>query len=205
MAATALRRKGPGGEGRNLKPVESIIRAAGRMNRLIGDLLDVSLIEAGRLGIERARVSTRQLLTDALDAQRPLTAAAAVELRLDLAPEVPDVIADRDRLIQVFENLIGNAIKFVPAGGCVIVGAAARGTDVLFWVADTGPGISTDAVAHLFDRFWQAAPRRSPRRGPRPADRQGDRGGARRPHLGREHARTRDHLLLHDPRCRGRR
>ena len=63
MAATALRRRGPEGEPRSLKPVESIIRTAGRMNRLIGDLLDVSLIEAGQLGVERARVSTRQLLT----------------------------------------------------------------------------------------------------------------------------------------------
>ena len=64
MEATALRRRGPEAERRESKPVESIVRAAKRMNRLIGDLLDVSLIEAGQLGIERARVSTRQLLAD---------------------------------------------------------------------------------------------------------------------------------------------
>ena len=82
---------------------------------------------------------------------------------MDLSQALPDVMADRDRLIQVFENLVGNATKFAPAGSQVIVGAEARGADVVFWVADNGPGIPADAVAHLFDRFWQLT--RADRRG----------------------------------------
>ena len=126
------------------------------MNRLIGDLLDVSLIEAGQLGIERARVSTRQLLTDCAEAQRPLAASASLDLRLELADDLPDVWGDQHRLLQVLENLVGNAIKFTPVEGRITVGAAPRDGEVLFWVADTGCGISPDGLPHVFDRFWQA-------------------------------------------------
>ena len=187
MAATALRRKGPGGEGRNLKPVESIIRAAGRMNRLIGDLLDVSLIEAGQLGIERARVSTRQLLTDALDAQRPLTASASLEVRLELADDLPDVWGDQHRLFQVIENLIGNAIKFTPAGAASR-SAPRRGR------ARCCSGSPTRAAASrptIFPTSSTASGRRQgrpSRGGTGAAHHAGDRRGARRAHLGREHA-----------------
>jgi signal transduction histidine kinase len=69
-----------------------------------------------------------------------LALSRSIELRLDLPPEVPEILADRDRLLQVFDNLIGNAAKFTPAGGCVTVGAAVRDTDVLLWVGDTGSG-----------------------------------------------------------------
>jgi signal transduction histidine kinase len=86
MAATALRRRAPEGEPRNLKAIESILRTAGRMNRLIGDLLDVTLIEAGQLGVERARVSARQLATECAEAQRP---TVEVTLEQDVKPS-PD-------------------------------------------------------------------------------------------------------------------
>jgi len=64
---------------------------------------------------------------------------------------------------QVFENLIGNAAKFTGADGRITIGARPRETDVLFWVADTGRGISADDLPHVFDRFWQA--RKAERRG----------------------------------------
>lgn len=67
--------------------------------------------------------------------------------------------ADRDRLLQVFENLIGNAVKFTPAGGRITVSAEQCGTDVVFHVSDTGPGIAPDLLPRLFDRFWQGQPR----------------------------------------------
>jgi signal transduction histidine kinase len=77
--------------------------------------------------------------------------------------DIPEVWADLDRLLQVFENLVGNAVKFTEPGGRITVGAARRGDDVLFWVADTGAGIAAEDLPHLFDRFWQA--RKATRRG----------------------------------------
>ncbi len=137
-------------------PVEAIRRATARMDRLIQDLLDVTRLEAGRLSIAPAPVAAGQLVSDAVEAQRPIGAAAALDLRLDVERDLPEVWADRDRLLQVFENLLGNAFKFTAAGGSVTAGAARRGEDVLFRVTDTGGGIPPEDQAHLFDRFWQA-------------------------------------------------
>ena len=75
---------------------------------------------------------------------------------MELPQGLPDVWADRDRLLQVFENLIGNALKFTARGGRMTVGASPRNGQVVFWVSDTGVGISAENVPHLFDRFWQA-------------------------------------------------
>jgi PAS domain S-box-containing protein len=127
-----------------------------RMNGLIQDLLDVTRLEAGRLVIERRRLSATHVATDACELSRALASSRGLELRLTLPDVLPDVWADRDRLLQVLDNLIGNAVKFTKAGGTITVGAASRHDAVLFWVADSGPGISSDHQAHLFDRFWQA-------------------------------------------------
>ncbi len=156
MHASALKRRGPEPERRNDRPRESILRAANRIDHLIRDLLDVSLIEAGYLGIEHTRIPARQLLLDSVEAQRPLASAASLALQLELAGDLPDVWGDQHRLYQVLENLVGNAIKFTPEGGRITVGAARREHEVEFWVADTGCGISPDGLPHVFDRFWQA-------------------------------------------------
>ena len=155
MQASRLRRRGPEPERRSLRPLEAIERAASRMRRLIQDLLDVTMLEAGRLSIERGRLAVEQLVSDVVEAQRALASAAALELRLDLAQDVPDVLADRDRLLQVFENLVGNALRLTGPGGRITIGAAPRGAEVLFRIADTGPGIPPEDAPHLFDRFWR--------------------------------------------------
>jgi PAS domain S-box-containing protein len=138
------------------KSLVVIDRAAKRMDRLIHDLLDVTRMEAGELSVAPERLPVRQLVADACETQRSIVVAAALELHVELPPALPDVWADRDRLLQVFENLIGNAVKFTPPGGRIVVGAAPRSRDVLFWVADTGRGIAAEDVPYLFDRFWQA-------------------------------------------------
>ena len=70
--------------------------------------------------------------------------------------DVPEILGDRDRLLQVFENLIGNAIKFTDAGGCITVSAVAGDPDIVFRVQDSGHGIAPEHLPLLFDRFWQA-------------------------------------------------
>jgi PAS domain S-box-containing protein len=156
LNAAGLKHHSPDPERRSQKRSEAIQRAATRMNRLIQDLLDVTVMESGQLTIQRARLSARELIVGAVDMQRPLASSSSVELRVDLDRDVPDIWGDRDRLLQVFENLIGNAIKFTNAGGCITVGATSRDHEVIFRVADTGSGIAPENLTHVFDRFWQA-------------------------------------------------
>jgi PAS domain S-box-containing protein len=156
MQTSALKRQGPESERRSQKPMEVIHRGATRMNRLIQDLLDVARMEAGQLPIERARLSAGGLIAEAVDMQRPLASSSSLELRVEVDPDVAEVWGDRNRLLQVFENLIGNAIKFTQAGGRITAGATSRDDEVVFWVADTGSGIASENLPHVFDRFWQA-------------------------------------------------
>jgi PAS domain S-box-containing protein len=153
----ALRPHRTESERRSVKPAEIIERAAKRMNRLIQDLLDVTVMESGQLTIERARLAARDLIVGAVDMQRPLASSSSLELRVDVDGELPDIWGDKDRLLQVFENLIGNAIKFTKAGGSITVGAVSRDHEVTFRVADTGSGIAPENLPRVFDRFWQAS------------------------------------------------
>ena len=113
-------------------------------------------MEAGHLSLKQERLPAAEIITDALEGQRPLAASASLELRLETAPELPDTWADRDRLRQVFENLIGNAIKFTKPGGRIALGATVQEGEVTFSVSDTGRGIASTHLPHVFDRFWQA-------------------------------------------------
>jgi PAS domain S-box-containing protein len=133
-----------------------ILRAATRMNRLVEDLLDVSRIEAGRFTIDRASLPAERALRDAVDSQRPASAAAGVSLTMESPSELPTLWADRAALQRVFDNLIANAVRHTPPGGRVTVGASRQDGAVLFWVKDTGSGIPAADLARVFDRFWQA-------------------------------------------------
>ena len=163
MNARLLRRRAGEAAPGSRSPVDGIERAVSRMNRLIADLLDIARLEAGRLSIEPGRVPAAGVVADALEAHKVQAASMSCALHAELAPDLPDLWADRERLLQIFDNLIGNALKFIEPGGDVAVGAAPRDGVVVFWVRDTGCGMSADEVSHLFDRFWQA--RKSDRRG----------------------------------------
>jgi PAS domain S-box-containing protein len=141
---------------RSTEGPERIRRAAMRMNHLIQDLVDVTQIEAEQLSIERDRVSPRDVAVEALEGQRSLVSSAGLELKLDVSYDLPLISADRDRLLQVIENLVGNSVKFTPAGGQITVGAAPKDEEVVLWVRDTGSGIPAESLPHVFDRFWQA-------------------------------------------------
>jgi PAS domain S-box-containing protein len=156
MQASLLQRSGAEPERRSRKPAETIQRAAARMNRLIQDILDVSRMEGGHLSVEQARVPAQQIVSDSVEAQKPLTSSASIDLQLELETGVPDVWADRDRILQVFENLIGNAVRCTKPSGRITVGAASHDGEVVFWVEDTGAGITAEEMPHVFDRFWQA-------------------------------------------------
>jgi PAS domain S-box-containing protein len=143
--------------------VDHLSRLAHRMSRLISDLLDVARLEGRALAIERQAFDATALVQEVAEAQAP--AAYAAGLRFDVEAGAPgrDLVADRDRIAQVLENLVANAVKFTPAGGRVRLGLRSDTSDLHFWVGNTGPGIGRDDLPHVFDRFWQAP--RSRRRG----------------------------------------
>lgn len=144
-----------GADQRARASVDAIRRAVTRMNRMIEDLLDVTRLDAGRMVVERQRLAPRPVVADVVEAQRPLAAAVGIELTAALADDVPEVLADRDRLLQVLENLVGNAIKFTGQDGHIEVTLAQHEGEVTFTVSDDGAGIAPEDLPHIFDRFWQ--------------------------------------------------
>lgn len=138
------------------RQLEVIQRAAHRANRLISDLLDVAKIQAGGLAVELAPVEVPSLVQEAFESATPLATSKQLTLERTIDENIPLVAADRDRVLQVFENLLGNAIKFTPAGGLVTIRAEHDGVEARFSVCDTGPGIPPEHVPHVFDRYWQA-------------------------------------------------
>jgi PAS domain S-box-containing protein len=136
--------------------LQVIQRATDRANRLIGDLLDVARMHAGRLSLELHPEETRPLMEEVLALQQKLAEERGLRLEGRFPEFLPAINCDRDRILQVFANLIGNAIKFTPRGGTITVGAEPRGDEIRFSVADTGPGIPEDEIPHLFESFWQA-------------------------------------------------
>jgi PAS domain S-box-containing protein len=160
MQTEMLERADGQAERRDQTPRLVILRSAQRMNRLIQDLLDVAVVEGGQLlWVARERQSVADLVRDAAEMQRPLAKRAGMELTVDVERDLPELSIDRDRLLQVFGNLVGNALKFTPMGGYISVRAMLKDRNVLFSVADSGSGIAPENVPHVFDRFWQASKR----------------------------------------------
>ncbi|HET7433820.1 MAG TPA: HAMP domain-containing sensor histidine kinase [Thermoanaerobaculia bacterium] len=139
------------------EPVETIEVSARRMSRLIADLLDVTRLEGGkRLPIEPAPIAVSDLLGEAYELFRAQAAAGAITLQFQAAETMPQVFADRHRVMQVLSNLIGNSMKFTPEDGLITVRAEARRDDVLFTIADSGPGIPEENLNDIFSPYWQA-------------------------------------------------
>lgn len=139
------------------RQADLIQRSVLRMDRLIRDLLDLARIEAGRLTVESSACELEPLVNEVVE----MLAAQAAAKPLNLVREVtlpPDtrVWCDRERVVQVLSNLMGNAIKFTPENGTVVVHARRSEHEVEITVEDTGPGIPAEQLPHVFDRYWQA-------------------------------------------------
>jgi signal transduction histidine kinase len=127
-----------------------IFNDADRINRLIGDMLDLDRMESGRMSMRSGDVDINEVLTEAM--ARAGT-ASTIEMKSDFDPRLPIVVGDRDRLIQVVSNLVNNAIKYSPDGGTVTLSTRAEGGYALISVTDTGLGIPPDEIGHVFERF----------------------------------------------------
>ncbi len=136
--------------------VEAVRAAARQADGLIQDLQDVSRISAGRLRVERRRVPASDFLTECADMFEPVMEDAALRFVRRIDDNLPIVLGDQHRLTQVLSNLLGNAVRFTPHGGDIVLTATPLEDVVRISVRDSGPGVAPDDVPRLFERYWQA-------------------------------------------------
>jgi signal transduction histidine kinase len=132
-----------------------ISRYVARMNRLIGDLVDVTSIDAGKLGVEAVEGDAAALLTEAAEIFQPAAREKGVSLSTGIPPGPLRAMFDHDRVLQVFANLLSNAIKFTPREGEINVSVERTGGMLRFCISDTGVGIAAPMLEAVFERFWQ--------------------------------------------------
>jgi signal transduction histidine kinase len=142
----------------SLAQAERIQRFAARMNRVLGDLLDVVSLEAGKLHVTRRPLEAADLVKDAVEAFHAAFAAKGVTLEADIREGSVRADLDHDRILQVLANLLGNALKFTEPGGRVTLVMARDGQDLQFSVIDTGEGIPAGQAVVIFERFRQLDP-----------------------------------------------
>ena len=137
---------------------------AGRLNRLVGELLDLARISAGRLSMRHGRLNLAPIARNVAERLSIKAANKGLHLVQDIQP-VPDMAGDGDRLAQVLTNLVDNAIKFTPEGGTVRISVTPTGGGIQVAVSDTGQGIPPEDLPRIFERFYQVDKARGPRRG----------------------------------------
>lgn len=126
------------------------------MQRLISDLLDFAKIDEGMLEVQKENVDVQNILDAAMKLMTIKASAKNISLKVLVGENIPSIYCDRDRIVQVIWNLVGNAIKFTPKDGSVSIDVTVLKHFVQITVSDTGPGIADKDIARIFDRFWQA-------------------------------------------------
>ncbi len=156
-SAALLSRRAPKNEEgqQTLGETRRIERYAARMNRLIGDLLDVASIDAGKLAVDPVQGDWTDLIAEAAEAFKAAASVKGISLRTDIAEQPLLGKFDHDRMLQVLGNLLSNAIKFTGQGGEIIFRGERVGEELRFCVSDTGRGIPETSLTSVFERFWQ--------------------------------------------------
>jgi signal transduction histidine kinase len=148
---------------RTIAATQRIERYVARMNRLIGDLVDVVSIDAGKLAMHRQSGDAMELIAEAVEVFGHVARDKGVSLESAISAASLPAVFDRERMLQVLANLLSNAIKFTARGGVITARAQRVGDELLVSVLDTGTGISVDMLEAVFERFWQVG--RDDRRG----------------------------------------
>ncbi|WP_199247534.1 AAA family ATPase [[Phormidium] sp. ETS-05] len=134
--------------------IQIIISEGERLTALINDVLDIAKMEAGKIEWHFQPVVAGELIERAAAATSSLRDAAGLQLHLEIAPDLPEIEADKDRMLQVLINLISNAVKFTPAGSITLKAFQTTG-EIIFSVIDTGVGIAPDDQEKVFEKFKQ--------------------------------------------------
>jgi signal transduction histidine kinase len=132
-----------------------------RVGRLVDDLRRLSRAEAGQLDLSMAPMSPAEAVRLAVGGMLPLFEEKSVELKSAVSEDLPSILADVDRVVQVLSNLLSNALRHTPDGGRVVVEAEASGDEVTFEVTDTGTGIAPEHLERVFERFYRVDKSRS--------------------------------------------
>ncbi len=140
-------------ESRALQTTRQVLES---MDSIIEDLLNISQFESGKFKLTTGTVDSASLLRDAGEVLASLAQANEVALEVDAHLELPAVEADYERVLRVFSNLVGNAVKFCGPTGVVRLSAEKMENAVRFMVRDNGPGIAAENISRLFDRYWQS-------------------------------------------------
>ena len=138
---------------KQMEYTRGVLDASNRLLSLINDILDLALIEAGRMTLERERVQVHALLVSVMSLTREWGRSQNLTFEFDCPPDIGAILADERRLKQALFNLVSNAIKFSPAGGRITLSARRAGDEVVLAVADTGIGIAREDQARVFEKF----------------------------------------------------
>ena len=153
---TTLLRSGKADQQLFDKGLEVIQRNALLQSRMIEELLDVSRIVAGKIVLDNQLLEMASIIDDAVSSIRPVADAKHITICTDIQPDVGRLIGDANRLQQVVGNLLSNSVKFTPDGGHITITAGRVGDVIELSVRDSGSGIDSAFLPHVFERFRQA-------------------------------------------------
>ena len=135
--------------------IKKIHRLTEQMQRMISDLMDFTKIQTGELGVIKKRESPRAILENAFEMMNSQALEKDLVLSLQANVDLPEVECDRQRILQVLLNILGNAIKFTGPKGKIEISATRNDLEVIFTVHDSGTGIAEEELSKVFDRSWQ--------------------------------------------------
>lgn len=163
--ASLLGKRGAGDPDYVGRGLEAIARNARAQAKLVDDLLDMERVTSGRVRLDLQPMSLVSVIDAAVDSAKPSASAKGIRIEQSVDRSLGTSLGDASRLAQVMGNLLSNAIKFTPAEGRVHVEAKRRGSDVFVQVSDTGIGITSKTLPHIFERYWHAEPSTTQRHG----------------------------------------
>jgi histidine kinase len=140
---------------------EQVQREAARLNRLVDDLQELSRVEGRAYALDIRPLDVPTLIQTVSKRLSPQAQTKHISLQVELAPNLPQVLADEDRTIQILTNLTGNALQYTPKNGKIIISTKRVDQKIQFSIQDTGIGIQRLHLVHIFDRFYRVDKSRS--------------------------------------------